>query len=297
MPNRWNIFAQKTNALEKRFFPKVKALINSFRKQVISDIQTHGINQARANLHRAHTFDSLTPLIQSIYKTAGLVGARMQASEFRNLPKAGNFGRNEQWIRSVLDYLKLHLLDFTQDITETMKEDIYKIFDKAINEGWGIDEIVKQLRTQNLVEARARVIARTEIVRAANVGHSIAAKSLPYEVDKSWVAARDHRTRHSHVIANGLTVEEDDTFKVPVFEGKVQTGVDEMQFPGDPTAHPSNTINCRCRVIYNPKRDANGRLILRDQNTATVIPLHRPRQIPVEQIAAQLKGSVTIGVK
>jgi hypothetical protein len=34
-------------------------------------------------------------------------------------------------------------------------------------------------------------------------------------------------------------------------------GGDEMQYPGDASlnANPSNTINCRCTVIYEPYDD------------------------------------------
>jgi hypothetical protein len=299
MPNRWKIFAQRTKALEDRFYPKVKRIIKEFRAEFTRDMKAHGVHIARSRLNQASTFDTLSPLISSIYKSAGLMGARLQASELKEMAgrKGAGFGRNERWIQSVIDYLKLHLLEFTQDITETMKDDILRILSKAIEEGMGVDEIAKRLSEIGLPEARARVITRTEIIRAANVGHSIAARDTPYEVDKQWIAANDHRTRHSHVLANGLTVSENDTFAVPIFEREIQVGTDDMQFPGDPTAHPSNTINCRCRAIYIPKRDANGRLVMREENRATIIPIRRPRQIPIEQIAATLKENVHIGVE
>ena len=91
--------------------------------------------------------------------------------------------------------------------------------------------------------------------------------------------------------------DENGFFRVPIYSGKKRIGTDEMLFPGDPTADKRNTINCRCRVIYIPKRDAQGRLIMRDRTQAQVIPIRRiPRYTP-EEIAAQLKAHATITVK
>jgi hypothetical protein len=36
--------------------------------------------------------------------------------------------------------------------------------------------------------------------------------------------------------------------------------------PGDATAPPGFTINCRCRVAFDPKRDSNDRLIMKNSN-------------------------------
>jgi hypothetical protein len=191
MRKRWKIFAQRTKALEDKFLPKVKKVIKDFRSDFISDLRAHGPHIARSRLQQTSTFDSLSPLIQSIYKTSGLMGARLQHSELKEMAgqKSGGFGRDQRWTQLVIDYLRLHLLDFTQDITETMKQDILTILEKAIQDGLGVEEIAKKLSEIGLIEARAKVITRTEIIRAANVGHSIAARDLPYEVDKQWIAA------------------------------------------------------------------------------------------------------------
>jgi hypothetical protein len=301
MPNHWKPYAQRTKKLEDTFTPKLIRVIKSFRKQFIQDLQTHGEQYAKSQLHSVIWSDELTPLIQSIYKTAGLLGARILSSEQKAFvkqgAKAGGFGRNERWIRQVIDFLKTHMLNFVQNITSTMRDDILNVLQKSVDNGWGIAETVKQLMRADLVEARATVIARTEINRAANTGHSIAAKELPYEVDKKWIAAHDHRTRESHRIIDAHQVGENDFFNVPVFKGKIQIGTEEMLYPGDPNASAGNTINCRCRVIYIPKRDAQGKLILRQPNQATIIPMRQiPRYSP-EQIAAQLKAHVSITVK
>jgi uncharacterized protein with gpF-like domain len=294
--NLWRTYAQKTHALEVKFFPSIRKVIIDFRKQFI---QTYRSNpqQAHGQLQQQIVPEPLTVLIRKIYASAGQMGARMVFDELRKQAQKG-FGRNDQWIKDVQDYLRLHMLEFVQDITETMRNDIIKILEQSVANGWSIDRTVQELAQTGLIDSRARVIARTEIVRAANVGHAAGASSLPFEVDKKWVSALDHRTRHSHKLTNGHIVDEQGTFQVPIYKGDKPTGgFDLMQFPGDPTAGASNTINCRCRVTYIPKRDAQGNLIMRRSTTATIIPMRRPQQIPSQQIAATLKDNIVIGVK
>jgi hypothetical protein len=329
MPSRSQIqYLQQVSALERSYIPKIIRLIKSFRQDFISDLKNNGLNTARNNLQQRVLDEKLTRLLQSIYKTAGLAGARRTWTELQKhvsqkdlntlylfykamhwFPKGWNydskfnkkavgFGRNERWIAEVLRYLNLHMLGFVQDITDTMRNDILRVLEKGIEEGWGIDDLVTELKKEGLFKARAKVIARTEIIRASNVGHATAAKDLPYEVDKKWNAARDARTRHSHVFINGHIVDENGYFRVPIYKGNKPTGqFDEMLYPGDPTASASNTVNCRCRVTYLPKRDANGRLVMRDRNQAQVIPMRSKPTYSDSQIAAQLKANTFIGVK
>jgi uncharacterized protein with gpF-like domain len=299
MPNPWTTYAQRTLALENKFLPGVKKAISTFRASFINDLKTHGQQQAISNLDFKHFNERLTTIIQTIYKTAGLMGAKMQAEELKAAAKqkSGGFGVNEQWVRIVLQALKLHMINILADMTATMKEDILKVLNKAAKEGWSIDQIVKELNRGDIIEARARVIARTEINKAANAGHSAAAQTMPYEVDKGWSAARDHRTRHSHQAVNGQYVSETDKFKVPIYKGKTLEGYEEMDGPGDPTASAGNVVNCRCRRIFKPKRDANGNLIMRNPNAAVVVPMNSPARVfPIPAVAATLKNNIFIGI-
>jgi hypothetical protein len=158
---------------------------------------------------------------------------------------------------------------------------------------------VQALGEKGLIRNRAQRIARTEVNRAANVGHSIGAQSLPYEVNKKWIAAKDHRTRHAHRLVNGHTAEEHGTFKVPVYKGNKPTGTyADMLFPGDPNAPASLTINCRCRVIYEPKRAEDGALLSRTgQSQAVIIPISTVQTVDPSQIAAALRKAITFSVE
>lgn len=263
--------------------------------------------------------EDILKVLRALYKTAGLSGAKLLWEEQKRFVSkkdltilatmyrkggfvpfwtkaGGGFGRNEEWIRLVAQYLRLHGLEMAAKITETMREDVIKILEMAVDEGWGIDETVRQLETRYVIP-RARVIARTEINTATNMGHKAASKTLPYEVNKKWIAAKDERTRPGHRDINGHMVDEDDFFEVPIYEGNKKVGTEQMEGPGDPNASAKNRINCRCRRIYPPKRNASGGLIMRNPNQAPVIPMRRPQQIPLTGIAAVLKSNIKVGVE
>lgn len=297
------IFLQGTTKLEEKYVPKLIRAIKTFRAGTVKDLKEYGIDYTRNRLQLYHITPDLPKIITAIYQDAGLFGARLTYNELRKLAaqKAGGFGRNETWIQSVLEFLQSNLLRLVNGISNTMREDIIKVLEKGVDEGWSIDKIVDELQRGDLTRARARVIARTEIIRAANVGHSVGAKSTPYEVDKKWSAARDHRTRHSHKLINGHITSEEGTFKVAIYQGDKLIGYENMLYPGDQTASAANTINCRCRVQHTPKRDAAGKLIMRPANQITpVVPMRRPQEYTPAQIAAirkMLINNIVVGVE
>jgi hypothetical protein len=298
----WIQYARQLYKIEQKYYPKILKALNAYIKQFNQDLKRDGLAAAHSNLSLQSFNTELQPIVQDLYKRVGLWGAKTAYSELKELAtegaKAGGFGRNEQWIADVIKYLAAHALRLIQKITNTTREDILRILQNGIDNNLTIDQVIQELSGAGIVETRARTIARTEIVRAANVGHQVGARSFPYEVNKKWKGAGDHRERHSHRLLNDYVIGEDDLFKVPVYKGDKPTGeFDEMNAPGDPTASAANTINCRCRVTYIPKRDEKGRLIMREQNQAVVIPMRSVPQTPIEQIAAALKAAIIINVE
>jgi hypothetical protein len=123
--------------------------------------------------------------------------------------------------------------------------------------------IHKQSRKRSFYRWQALRIARTESTAASNLGGLKAAQESGYVMDKIWVSAQDARTRrkpsdwYDHAEMNGKAVRMDEKFEMVGMRG-----VDALEFPGDPKGHPANTINCRCTLVYRPRK-RNGRLVRR----------------------------------
>lgn len=122
--------------------------------------------------------------------------------------------------------------------------------------------IQQQTRGRNFYRWQALRIARTESTAASNLGGMNAIRDSGYIMDKIWVSAQDARTRRNpdqwfdHYHMNGKSVRQDEKFQMTSTKGHV----DELDYPGDPKGHPSNTINCRCTLIYKPRK-VDGRLV------------------------------------
>ena len=119
-----------------------------------------------------------------------------------------------------------------------------------------------QARKRTFYRWQALRIARTESTAASNLGGLNAIKDSGYVMDKIWVSAQDSRTRrqpddwYDHWHMNGKKVRFDEKFKMSSTRG----AVDELEFPGDPKGHAANIINCRCTLIYKPRK-VDGRLV------------------------------------
>lgn len=85
--------------------------------------------------------------------------------------------------------------------------------------------------------------ARTALTGAQNAGRQesyIRANDMGIKVRKRWVATKDGRTRHSHGMLDGQTVDIDEFF--------VSENGSKMLYPGDRNhgADPCDVYNCRC---------------------------------------------------
>jgi hypothetical protein len=88
-------------------------------------------------------------------------------------------------------------------------------------------------------QVRAERIARTESTAAWNSG-ALAALAAEGRTHKRWLASGDQRTREEHRLADGQVVPLSRPFRV---------GEALMMMPGDPSAPPWLTVNCRCTVV------------------------------------------------
>jgi uncharacterized protein with gpF-like domain len=199
---------------------------------------------------------------------------RFGNEQYRRLKSTKNFGFNAEWVREVNEWLATEGFKMITSVTGNMRNVILKVIneqlEKGVEEGLGINQIteniikaLKDLKDSPIASYIAERIVRTELNRAANIGHMKGAEKANFEVLKIWIAALDERTRrmprdqYSHVALDGQTRELNEPFRQMGMNGVEAVA---MQ-PGDPTAPAGFTINCRCTIGFEGKRDANGRLI------------------------------------
>jgi len=143
-------------------------------------------------------------------------------------------------------------ITLVQETTKEMVRHVVTgpIMEEALNEGWGIDKIVRALRPElqeKVVEYakdwRVERIARTEIIGSSNFSTMQAAGQAATDFDlelvKEWISTHDGRTRDSHASMDGTIEELDKPF---IVNGSL------LEYPGDYNGAPGEVINCRCAV-------------------------------------------------
>ena len=263
----WMKTERLRSGLDKKYFEQVQQSVWNTFKRFARDIEVIGIDAARSRLGLDLWDKEMLKIFEAMYKESVLLFANSVYRALRiEAQKAETFGFNREWTDAVLEFLLKQGFVLVADITSTTKNKLNDIVTKGIEEGLGVDEIVKLiLSDENLAYSamRARRIVRTEVMRSSNIGAMKGAEAHGFYVDKEWISARDKRTRRipedefDHVHMDGKVVPFEEPF---TSTGKKGEPVEAMQ-PGDITAPPGFTINCRCTVGFIPKRDANGRLL------------------------------------
>ena len=157
----------------------------------------------------------------------------------------------------ILDYVATKTAQNVTNITETTRKGIQAEISLGLDTGLSNPQISKNIRKITaFAPYRATMIAMTETHQAMNYGNQEVAKRLGLSRPlKEWASAMDERARQWHKDIDGQRVGIDKPFKImtPVAGGGVIEK--ELQFAGDPNGGASNTINCRCFVLYYDEGD------------------------------------------
>ena len=140
---------------------------------------------------------------------------------------------------SLLPYKKI---DPEKDIPWNMKKINAETL-QGILQGESMDKIAKRImNVQEMNKTQAIRSARTIVTGAENKGRQDSYKRAEEDgivMKREWIATNDSRTRHWHAELDGVEVDIDEPW-VNEFG--------EIMFPGDPSADPANTYNCRCSM-------------------------------------------------
>lgn len=178
----------------------------------------------------ADAFDWLFGITKDFggYSVAGIAGAR-------------RFNPDDPAVRKAVETQAQRLADTVQTTASALELTL------ADGEAKGetIDELADRVRRvfELSREGRAPLIAATEVSNAANAAAMAAAMQTGLDLDKTWWTRRDERVRPAHKDVHGDRKSLDEPFMVGGFP---------MMFPGDPTAPPHLTINCRCALKPSP---------------------------------------------
>lgn len=130
------------------------------------------------------------------------------------------------------------------------RQQIQSVMMQGILQGESIPELAKRLRKVTDSNRKASIRnARTMATGAQNAGRidaAIRARKMGVDLVQQWEAALDMRTRTDHRLLHGQRREIGEAFVIPA--GGDHAGT-EIMYPGDPSAAPEQTYNCRCTLL------------------------------------------------
>ncbi len=250
----WKTFDNKRRSFERYAERTFYRALRKQLKQYLDEVDKRGIIDF--DIEGVVTTEPMAEAYTKVYKRVMKVfGQESYAQVKQSIQKETGVDWDiliEQWIAGSPE-LGVNAADTTSKIvlvTETTKRLIRKNVADALQEGTSIPDFARQLRSDyGFSLRRGTLIGRTEIISASNAGSVLGAKASGVPTRKIWLSTQDDRTRDLHIMVSGQ--------KVPNLETPFKVGADDMQYPGDSSlgADPSNTINCRCTVIYEPYDD------------------------------------------
>jgi len=248
----WKTFDNKRRSFERYAERTFYRALRKQLKQYLDEVDKRGIIDF--DIEGVVTTEPMAEAYTKVYKRVMKVfGQESYAQVKESIQKETGVDWDiliEQWIAG---NLILNPSDTTHKIvlvTENTKKGVRAAVAAALKEGTPIPQFARELSYMpDFSMRRATLIGRTEIISASNAGSVLGAQASGVPTRKIWLSTQDDRTRDLHIMVSGQ--------KVPNLETPFKVGADEMQYPGDSSlgAAASNTINCRCTVIYEPYDD------------------------------------------
>lgn len=120
---------------------------------------------------------------------------------------------------------------------------------QGILKGESVDDLSKRLRSvTKMNREQSDRTARTLATQAENTGRldrwEEASETYKIQMQKTWLAVLDDRTRDAHAELDGESVDLDQPF---------ENSIGKIMKPADPDADPENIYNCRCTMVTSIK--------------------------------------------
>lgn len=246
---RYHARMRRLRALESRHAAALRvALIRQAEVAVVALEQFAAVPNAVGAAALAVLINDrwLVAPLQALYVAAGVPEARDTYDHLTGPAKGlAPLGLATDWAGRLRKFITTEGAAAVRGITETTRKAVRKVLNDAAQAGSSIPDTVKALRAKigGLATKRARTIARTELITAANIGSYLGASATGLRLRKRWLATPGGRTRPTHSAANGQTVGMEAFFSV---------GGAPARYPGDPMLPAGERCNCRCSITYVP---------------------------------------------
>jgi len=200
-----------------------------------------------AELSASNIFDGQIERETLRNEFTGFILETIRAGGVHGLEQVGVLGRSMKLVvdfdltnPAVQQAIEEVLWQFTDEVTQTTQDALARLIAQAAEEGWSIPKLSDEISElfSGFKGPRAEVIARTEIIKAFNLGTHYSYLQSGMGL-RGWLATLDNRARDTHMATHGQERPMGEPFDV---------GGQMLMYPGDPSGSAWNTINCRCTI-------------------------------------------------
>jgi hypothetical protein len=258
---------RRRDKISRRYARELTEEIYKANEKYANAVDVNDLNNVKFPINYPDT--KVVKIVEELYYDAGYIFANQFIKDYfkgkfksdlsDGIPKV-------QWMTdAIAQYLAANINEIrTIDLTsaESVQALINSVVNDAIQEGKGVNEVKKALKTNKFLanlrrtsRFQAERIARTETLSAASHGEFISTQHLFEEygvtMEKYWIAKKDSRTRNAHnEMKRSESIGANQDFNV---------GGAPMKYPGDRKGGAKNVINCRCalgwRRIEGPEEE------------------------------------------
>lgn len=217
---------------------KEKTLMNDYYKGMVDEVTTQ---LAHVNETAVAYVNGELPEIYAVNLNGANEFIQGYISSYRFNLMDKNVARNLiMGNKEYMSYFKQ--VDITKD-KRWNKKLIHSQMTQGILQGESIPKLAKRFQhvTKSNMESSVRN-ARTMTTGIENRGRSDGfdrAQENGIVINDVWIATNDKRTREWHLELDGVEKPHGEPFV---------NEYGEIQYPGDPNAHPANVYNCRCSL-------------------------------------------------
>lgn len=253
----WEAFARGTTPMEVAFARQVAEVLRQAEAALLRSMEEgqqdpvgSGLAPVLASALPVLSRAALPMWLRSGFERAvDLVNARSSARQSLERHQAVDV-LFDLAIPRLADYLRDRPFRYGALITESMSEEFRAILAEQANAGASIPQMAEAVsgRFDVITEARAVVIARTEVISASNLAAHTAYTESGVVEKQEWLSSRDKNTRDTHILADEQyrqggkpgPIRLNETFRV---------GKADLRFPADPQGLAEEVIQCRCSTL------------------------------------------------
>jgi SPP1 gp7 family putative phage head morphogenesis protein len=241
----WESFIERLSPLEDQYTKKISRVFFNMRKHTLEllfkEKSVEGLKKDFDDVDNElypEEYKELIKVTEPLYKLSLVMGADMVSAEV-------GIGISFNLTDPEAVYFLTNKLMNIRGVIFTVKEQIRKVVIEGYQTGASVSDVADSIRNIfDVAKSRAKTIARTEMIGAANEGRYIAIERSGFR-EKEWFTAMDERVRPQHRAMHGKTIKTGTMWLMP--DGS------SLRHPGDSDGPAHQVIQCRCIEVVVPE--------------------------------------------